>query len=77
MKGRRKVKTNKWQITDQIIKEARAILTSRASSNGRFLDIAARSTLEEPIGMLAGSRGALHVHCPIVSEHNARQLNAT
>ncbi|RMV06417.1 hypothetical protein ALP18_200223 [Pseudomonas amygdali pv. myricae] len=58
MKGRRKVRTNKWQIMEQVIKEARAILASRSVTGGRFLNIAAQSTLEEPVGMLAGSRGA-------------------
>lgn len=58
MKGRRKVRTNKWQIMEQVIKEARAILAARSVTGGRFLNIAAQSTLEEPVGMLAGSRGA-------------------
>ncbi len=57
MKGRRKVRTNKWQIMEQVIKEARAILATRSVTGGRFLNIAARSTLEEPVGMLAGGRG--------------------
>jgi hypothetical protein len=58
MKGRRKVRTNKWQIMEQVIKEAGAILATRSVTGGRFLNIAAQSTLEEPVGMLAGSRGA-------------------
>lgn len=58
MKGRRKVRTDKWQIKEQVIKEARAILAARAITNGRFLNIAAQSTLEEPGGLLAGSCGA-------------------
>lgn len=56
MKGRRKVITNKWQIMEQVIKEARAILATRSMTGGRFLNIAARATLEEPVGILAGSR---------------------
>lgn len=57
MKGRRKFRTDKWQLKAQVIKEARAILASRAVTSGRFLDIAAQSTLEEPVGLLAGSCG--------------------
>jgi hypothetical protein len=49
MKGRREVRTDKWQITEQFIKEARAILARRAEISGRFLHIAAQSTLEEPV----------------------------
>ena len=56
MKGRRKVRTDKWQIKELVIKEARAILTRRTITDGRFLNIAAQSTLEEPVGLLAGSR---------------------
>lgn len=56
MKGRRKVRTNKWQMMEQVIKEARATLATRSVKGGRFLNIAAQSTLEEPIGILAGSR---------------------
>lgn len=57
MKGRRKVKTNKWMLRDQFIREARAILSSRPGA-GRFLDIAAQTLLDEPVGMLAGSPNA-------------------
>lgn len=59
MKGRRKVRTDKWQIMEQIIKEARAILSNRAVTSRRFLDVAAQGTLEEPIGLLAGCREVL------------------
>ena len=54
MKGRRKVRTDKWQIKELVITEARASLASRAMTNGRFLNIAAQSSLEEPVGLLAG-----------------------
>lgn len=57
MKGRRKAKTDKWLIRDHVIKEARAILTSKPG-NGRFLSIASLTVLEEPAGILAGSRKA-------------------
>jgi len=32
MKGRRKVKTDKWLIRDQLIREARAMLFSRSQT---------------------------------------------
>ena len=56
MKGRRKVRTDKWKIKAQVIREARATLATRAVTNGRFLNIAAQSLFEEPVGLLAGSR---------------------
>jgi hypothetical protein len=55
MKGRRKIKTDKWLTRERIIKDAREKLISRTSIIGRFLDIAAHTTIEEPIGLLAGS----------------------
>ncbi len=57
MKGRRKIKTDKWLIKERIIRNAREKLISRAGVMGRFLDIAAHSTLEEPTGLLAGGHG--------------------
>lgn len=57
MKGRRKIKTDKWLIKERIITDAREKLISRAGVIGRFLDIAAYSTLEEPTGLLAGGNG--------------------
>jgi hypothetical protein len=59
MKGRRKVRTNKWQIMEQVIKDGRAVLANRTETSGRFLHIAAHSTIEEPVGVLAGSLRAL------------------
>jgi hypothetical protein len=59
MKGRRKVKTDKWLIRDQLIREARAILFSRSETAGRFLRLAVQTTPEEPVGILAGSRKAI------------------
>lgn len=59
MKGRRKVKTDKWQITEQFIEQARAVLALSAESRGRFLLAAAQSSLEEPVGVIAGSRLAV------------------
>jgi len=56
MKGRRKAKTDKWLIRDRVILEARAVLSSRPDAGRRFLDIAAETMLDEPIGMLAGTR---------------------
>lgn len=54
MKGRRKIKTDKWLSRERIIKNAREKLVSRAAVAGRFLEIAAHTTVEEPIGLLAG-----------------------
>ncbi|POP63763.1 hypothetical protein CXB35_27500 [Pseudomonas syringae] len=59
MKGRRKVRTKKWQMVEQLIKEARASLARRTEKRGRFLLIAAQTKVEEPVGLLAGDRGAL------------------
>lgn len=59
MKGRRKVKTDKWLMRDHLIREARALLSSRSETGGRFLRLAAQTTLEEPAGKLAGSRQAI------------------
>lgn len=65
MKGRRKVKTEKWKAIEQLIQEARATLESRprAQFQGRFLAKAeAAGRHYEPEGILAGSaQGALHV----------------
>jgi len=58
MKGRRKNKTNKWLIQGQIIKDAREKLVFRVGVIGRYLEIAAHTTLEEPLGLLAGNHGA-------------------
>ncbi len=57
MKGRRKAKTDKWMLRDQFIRKAKASLSARPGA-GRFLDIAAQTLLDEPVGILAGSRNA-------------------
>lgn len=54
MKGRRKIKTDKWLIKERIVRDARERLISRAGATGHFLDVAVHSTLEEPTGLLAG-----------------------
>lgn len=63
MKGRRKVKTEKWKSISQLIRETRATLESspRAQFQGRFLAKAeAAGRYYEPEGILAGSaKGAL------------------
>lgn len=59
MKGRRKVRTDKWSLQEQFIKEARAVLASRPEPDRSFLDVAFNATSEEPIGVLAGSRRRL------------------
>ncbi|RZI25112.1 hypothetical protein [Pseudomonas orientalis] len=58
MKGRRKAKTDKWRMRDQFIREARTILASKTDAGQRFLRIAAQTEIEEPVGLLAGSRKA-------------------
>lgn len=55
MKGRRKARTDKWLLRDQFIREARAILSANHDTR-RFLHIAAQTLLDEPVGILAGSR---------------------
>lgn len=55
MKGRKKVKTLKWQIKAGVEAEAREILSTRSTPPGRFLDLAvARGRDLEPLGRLAG-----------------------
>lgn len=55
MKGRRKVKTHKWQKKSAVEAEARELLRSRSEKKGRLLDIAAKNVRElEPVGRLAG-----------------------
>ena len=68
MKGRRKIKTDKWLIQEQIIKDAREKLGSRAGVIGRYLEIAALTSLEEPTGLLAGGLGP-----PMQSTPNIRR----
>ena len=75
MKGRRKVRTDKWQFKEQVIKEARAILATRAVIGGHFLDLAAQSTLEEPVEFWQEAAGHRRVHSRIhicVSELSPR-----
>lgn len=59
MKGRRKVRTDKWLMQDQFVKEARATLASK-SDVGRFIHAAAQAEVDEPIGILAGGRWSKH-----------------
>lgn len=55
MKGRRKVKTEKWRIKSKNEDSARKLLRGRAQTQGRFLDIAAQAgNRMEPAGRLAG-----------------------
>ena len=57
MKGRRKVKTYKWLMKQQFIEEARSVLARRASAQPLFL--ASQPTVDEPIGVLAGTQAVL------------------
>lgn len=52
MKGRRKVKTNKWHLAELFKAEAKHHLGARSSKASRFLDVAC--TVDEPTGRLAG-----------------------
>jgi hypothetical protein len=55
MKGRRKVKTEKWRTQSKHESTARKRLQGRIGTEGRFLDIAARmGKTMEPVGRLAG-----------------------
>ncbi len=55
MKGRRKVKTNKWYVKTENEGGARELLRGRAQTQGRLLDIAAQAGKRmEPVGRLAG-----------------------
>lgn len=55
MKGRRKVKTEKWRTKSEYESTARKLLQGRTGKEGRFLDIAARiGKRMEPVGRLAG-----------------------
>lgn len=59
MKGRRKAKTDKWLLMAQFAKDARLILVHTASATTRLYPTAAQTTIEEPVGLLAGSREGL------------------
>lgn len=56
MKGKRKVKTLKWQNAAPLRAQARCRLERRTSRASRFLDVALSLGKEfEPVGLLAGS----------------------
>jgi hypothetical protein len=58
MKGKRKVKTEKWLLKDRYTSEARQLLASRSQKARRFLDVALLpGAALEPIGRLAGDIG--------------------
>ncbi|PPS24222.1 hypothetical protein BVY11_27915 [Pseudomonas amygdali pv. morsprunorum] len=55
MKGRRKVKTLKWQMKAKFEAEARAALRNRPVRQESFLDLALKEENDlEPVGLLAG-----------------------
>jgi hypothetical protein len=59
MKGKRKVKTTKWSLSDCYKSEAKQLLVNRSQKAHRFLDAALRSGADlEPMGRLAGVCGA-------------------
>lgn len=56
MKGRRKIKTQKWQVKSAVETKARKLLRSRSEKQGVLLDIAVQIGKElEPVGRLTGS----------------------
>lgn len=57
MKGRRKVRTDKWWLQEQFIKKAQAVLAAKPN-HGHFLQAAVQATCEEPTGILTGKRRA-------------------
>lgn len=56
MKGRRKVKTDKWLMMKQFIEEARSVLAQRAARRAEALPLfwPPETTVQEPAGMLTG-----------------------
>lgn len=55
MKGRRKLRTHKWQMKAAFEAEARELVARRSANKTRFLDAAHQKGRElEPIGWLAG-----------------------
>lgn len=56
MKGRRKIKTDKWLMMQQFIEEARSVLAQRAAHRAEALPLfwPPEKTVEEPVGMLTG-----------------------
>lgn len=65
MKGKRKVKTTKWQLAEQFKAEAQRRLRARSPRAHRFLDLALAAGRElEPVGSLAGHRPATVAQSP-------------
>lgn len=55
MKGRRKLKTHKWQLKAEFEAEARLLVGTKSINRSRFLDAALQKGREfEPVGRLAG-----------------------
>ncbi|MFU2325013.1 hypothetical protein [Pseudomonas sp. NFX98] len=55
MKGKRKVKTEKWLLKERYTAEARLLLANRTHKAHRFLDVVLLpGAALEPIGRLAG-----------------------
>lgn len=81
MKGRRKVKTDKWVMKQQLIEEARSVLARRAArraarrEEAQPLFRAPPTTVEEPIGMLAGTRAVLPKSPTDGRKRNGRKLS--
>lgn len=65
MKGRRKVKTNKWHLAELFKTEAQHRLEARSLKANRFIDVAC--SIDEPVGMLAGSYPHAHSNANLKS----------
>lgn len=50
MKGRRKVKTDKWLLIQQYTNQARSILAAKADSSSRFSKFDHQKAGTEPLG---------------------------
>ncbi|OOQ44932.1 hypothetical protein AO361_17765 [Pseudomonas fluorescens] len=62
MKGKRKVKTTKWQVAEHFKAAAQAALRARSACANRFLDAALSAGRDlEPVGLLAG------IHRPVTA----------
>lgn len=61
MKGRRKVKTEKWLMMQQFMEEAQSVLVQRAARRGEALPLfwPAERAGQEPVGMLTGVRAVV------------------
>lgn len=62
MKGRRKVKTDKWAMIQEYTNKARSILANKANTSSGFLKFDHEKADIEPLGKLAGKPRSLPRH---------------